>query len=586
MISKEGHRAAGGWRYSRLVPALEWLREYKPAWLRADVVAALTLVAYLLPAALGDASLAGLPAQAGLYACLFSGLVFWLFCSSRHTAITVTSAISLLIGTSLGDLAGGDAARFAALASATALLVAALAFLAWLARAGVIVNFISETVLIGFKTGVALVLASTQLPKLFGVKGGHGSFWQRCGEFLSHLRDTNPWALAVGLGALAVLVAGKVFLKNKPVALVVVVGGILFATLVHLDERGVKMLGHVPQGLPALRLPAIHADDINELLPLAMACFLLGAVESVAIGRMFGLKHGNRLDSNRELLALAGANAAAGLGQGFPVSGGMSQSLVNESAGARTPLSGFFASLVMVVVVLFLSDLLSNLPQPVLAAIVLMAVTGLFKPAAWRRLWAFSGGEFAVASVALLGVLGSGMLRGVLIGAALSMVLLLRRASRPHAAVLGRVPGTDIFGDVARNPENEQSPGVLVFRVDSSILYFNAEYVREAFLERLAARAPAATLAVWCLATTASVDLAGAEMLEHLRDELRQRGVRLKLAEARGPVRESLRAAGLEAHFGPIRENTTISSIIQEESPPRAAPVVTSAPAPEPVAAS
>ena len=182
-----------------------------------------------------------------------------------------------------------------------------------------------------------------------------------------------------------------------------------------------------------------------------------------------------------------------------------------------TPLSGFLASLILLVVVLFLSDLLRNLPQPVLAAIVLMAVTGLFKPAAWRRLWRFSGQEFAIAFVALLGVLGSGMLRGVLIGAVLSLFLLLECASRPHVAVLGRVPGTDLYGDVARNPENEQTPGVLVFRVDSAILYFNAEYVRDQFFEFLNNRTPPVTLAIWSLATTPNVDLAGAEMIEHLR---------------------------------------------------------------------
>ena len=563
--------ATGRRPVAALLPALGWLRAYTRAWFRADVVAALTLVAYLLPAALGDASLAGLPPQAGLYACLFSGLVFWLFCSSRQTAITVTSAISLLVGTSLGDLAGGDAARYAALAAATALLVAALALAAWLVRAGVIVNFISETVLVGFKTGVALVLTSTQLPKLFGMKGSHGSFWHRMGDFVSHLRDTNPWALTIGLAALAALVAGKLLFKNRPVALVVVIAGILVASVGRLDERGVKMLGNVPQGLPLLRLPAIHPTDINELLPLAMACFLLGAVETVAIGRMFGLKHGHPLDANREFLALAAANVAAGVGRGFPVSGGMSQSLVNENAGARTPLSGLLASLLMVAVVLFLSAPLRHLPQPVLGAIVLMAVTGLFKPQAWRRLWSFSAGEFAVASVALLGVLGSGMLRGVLIGAILSILLLLRRASRPHVAILGRVPGTDLFGDVAHNPENEPVPGALLFRVDSAILYFNAEYVRQAFLDALAAQAAPPRLAVWSLSTTADVDLAGAEMLSHLREELRERGVRLMLAEARGPARRSLRAAGLEADFGPIRENTTIAAAIRDVTTPGAA---------------
>src|SRR5918993_446186 len=205
---------------ARWLPALTWLRGYRPGWLRADVIAGITLAAYLLPAGLGDASLANLPPEAGLYACLFSGLVFWLFCSSRHTAITVTSAISLLIGASLGDLAGGDAARFRALAARTALLVAAIAFTAWLCRAGAVVSFISESVMVGFKCGVALFLASTQLPKLFGFSGAHGGdFWARGRHFFAHLPETNPAALTLGLVALAVLIAGKLFLKNKPVAL-------------------------------------------------------------------------------------------------------------------------------------------------------------------------------------------------------------------------------------------------------------------------------------------------------------------------------------------------------------------------------
>jgi high affinity sulfate transporter 1 len=541
---------------------LKWMRNYERGWFRADLVAAITLAAYLLPAALGDASLAGLPPQAGLYACLFSGLLFWIFCSSRHTAITVTSAISLLMGTSLGALAGGDPRRFAALAACTAVLVAAMAFAAWAVRAGVIVNFISETVLIGFKTGVACVLASTQLPKLFGMSGSHGSFWERMGHFFAHLGETHAWALMLGLAALALLVAGKASFKNKPVALFVIIAGILIASVAHLGDRGVKMLGPVPQGLPVPALPHVTWSDLNDLLPLAMACFLLGAVETVAIGRMFAIKHGYRLDSNREFLGLAAANLAAGLGHGFAVSGGMSQSLVNESAGARTPLSGFLASLILAAVALFLSGLLQDLPQPILAAVVLMAVTGLFKPQAWQRLWRFSGQEFSVALVALIGVLGSGILRGVLIGAVLSLILLLRRASRPHVAVLGRVPATDLYGDIARNPENQLTPGIFVFRVDSAILYFNAEYVREQFTTHLNSLTTPVTLAIWSLSTTASIDLAGAEMFEHLHVALAKRGIELKLAEAHGPVRESLRAAGLEAHFGAIHENMTIAPMI------------------------
>ena len=432
-----------------------------------------------MPAGLADASLANLPAEAGLYACLFSGLVFWLFCSSRHTAITVTSAISVLVGASLGDLAGGDPSRFWALASCTALIVGGLGFIAWLAKAGVIVNFISESVIVGFKCGIALFMASTQLPKLFGFKGAHGDFWERSGYFFSHLRRNKYGIAPARCRRARGVTLGKRFLKNKPVALFVVIAGIVVAASMDLGSLGVKLLGQVPQGLPPFGLPAVHVSDLNELLPLALGCFLLGMVETAALGRMFAAKHGYRFDPNQELLGIAGANVMAGLGHGFPVSGGMSQSLVNESGGARTPLSGFIAALLMLLVVLFLSGVLRYLPQPVLAAIVLMAVMGLFKVSALKQFWRADRAEFVVAMAAILGVLGSGLFRGVMIGAIISLVQLLRRASRPHVAFLGRIPGTRRFSDIARHPDNELISGALIVRVESSLLYFNVDHVCE-----------------------------------------------------------------------------------------------------------
>ena len=546
------------------LPGLRLLRQYQPAWLRHDLVAGVVLAAYLLPAGIGDASLAGLPPEAGLYSCLFGGLVFWLFCSSRHTAVTVTSAISLLVGTSLGDLAGGDAGRYAALASATALMVGLLALGAWLFGLGSLVSFISETVMTGFKTGVALHLASTQLPKLFGFKGAHGDFWERMGHFLSHLPETNPASLALGLAALGVLLLGKRLLPNRPVALLVVVAGIAAVPMFDLAAHGVALLGQVPQGLPLPGLPAVHPSDLNALLPLAMACFLLGAVETAAIGRMFARKHGYRLDSNQEFLALAGSNLAAGLGRGFPVSGGMSQSLVNEGGGARTPLSGLVAAGITLLVTLFLAGLLHDLPQPVLAAIVLMAVTGLFKLSELRRLWRFSRAEFGVAVASLLGVLGSGLLRGVLIGAVISIILLLRRASRPRTTELGRVPGTDYFADLVRHPENERLPDVFVFRAESALVYFNVEHVRDRFFELLNARGEGVKLAVFFLGTSPGVDLAGAELLEEIHHVLRDRGIAFRLAEARGEVRETLRRAGFEEQCGPVVANQHVATVVAQ----------------------
>ena len=527
-----------------------------------DAVAGLTLAAYLLPAGIGDASLAQLPPEAGLYACMFSGLVFWALCGSKRTAVSVTSAISLLMGTSLAAVSGGDPARHGALAACTALLVAALALGAWLLRAGSLVSFVSETVLIGFKAGVALTLAGTQLPKLLGIAGAHGNFWSCMRHLFAHLDQTNSAALAIGGSALAVLALGKVVLKNKPVALVVVIGGIIVSGWLHLETRGVKMLGEVPQGLPPIGLPAVAWEDLNDLLPLAMACFLLGAVETTAIGRMFAAKHGERLDANREFLALAGANLAAGLGRGFPVSGGMSQSLVNEGAGARTPISGLIASLLVLVVAVFFSDLLRNLPQPVLAAIVLMAVPGLIRVEAIRRLWRTDKQELIIAAAALAGVLASGLLRGVLIGVAISLLLLIRRASRPHVAFLGRIPGSRRYSDMYRHDDNQPVAGVVIFRPEASLLYFNAEHVRETVLGRVR-QAQQPVRAVICdLSASPFVDLGGAETLKGLVNELCGMNIRVFVVEARSSVRDRLRVEGLEAQTGRIDRFTTVADAV------------------------
>ena len=523
-----------------------WLRGYGREQFRPDVVAGITLAAYLLPAAIADASLAGLPPQAGLYACLFGGLVFWALCSSRHTAITVTSAISLLVGTSIGDLAHGDQARHVALSMGTAVLVGLLGFAAWAARAGVVVNFVSETVLIGFKCGIAFVLASTQIPKLFGFPGGEGGFWPRLAHIFEHVGETHAVALALGVAALVVLVAGKTLLPGRPVALAVVALGIAATSIFDLEARGVHVLGLVPQGLPPFGLPALTLADFDGILPIAMACFLLGAVESAAIGRMFALKHGYRFDANRELLALGGANLMSGLGHGFPISGGMSQSLVNESGGARTPLSGLFAALILLTITVWFSGLLRDLPQPVLAAIVLAAVTGLISPSAIARLWRFNRSEFAVAAVAFIGVLGQGILRGVLFGVVLSLLLLLRRASQPNVAELGRMPDTSEFAAITDEESRARVPGVMVARVDGGLLYFNAERVRDRVLELMTARSEPVSHLILFLGTMPTVDLAGADMIIELRHALHGRGIELRFAGPHGRVRDALVRAGLD----------------------------------------
>lgn len=545
------------------IPALTWLRSYQRGWLQGDLLAGVTLAAYLLPAALGDASLANLPSEAGLYSCLFGGLFFWLFCSSRHTVVSVTSAISLLIGASLGEIAGGDTSRFGALAAGTALVVALIAFIAWLIKAGVIVNFISESVMTGFKCGVALFLASTQLPKLFGFHGEHANFWKNTFYFLRHLGETNPASLLVGGIALGILVLGKVFLKNKPVALFVVVGGIIASSAFSLDQHGVKLIGEVPKGLPPIGIPATHWDDLNELLPLAFACFLLGAVETAAIGRMFTAKHGGRFDANQEFLALAISNAAAGAAHGFPISGGTSQSVVNEGGGAKTPVSGAVATALILIVVLFFTHLLKALPQPVLAAVVLVAVAGLFKLSVLKQLWRGDRVEFTVAIAAILGVMASGLLRGVMIGCVISLVQLLRRASRPHVALLGRIPGTRRFSDRERHQNNELIPGIMIFRPESSLIYFNVDHIRESIAERVRAEATPPKLVIVDLSAAPFVDLQSAHTLAGLAQELKAEGIRVQAVEARSSVRERFRGEGLDEKLGGINRFTAVADVVE-----------------------
>ena len=558
---------------ARWVPTLNWLPAYNGSLLRGDILAGITLAAYLLPAALGDASLANLPPQAGLYACLFGGLIFWVFCGSRFTTVSVTSAISLVIGSSLREITDGDVMRFGALAAGTALLVSLIAFVAWLARAGVLVHFISESVMTGFKCGVALFLASTQLPKLFGFHGAHGSFWGNTGFFFKHLNETNTTSLLVGGIALALLILGKIFFKHKPVALFVVIGGIIAATTLSLETRGVKLIGAVPQGIPPLKVPTLYWRDLNELLPLALACFLLGAVETAAIGRMFAAKHGGRFDANQENLALAASNLFAGLGGGFPVSGGTSQSLVNEEGGAKTPLSTALAAVFILVVVLFFSRLLSALPQPMLAAVVLVAIAGLLNLSTLKALWLDDRSEFVVAMAAFAGVLTFGLLRGVMLGALISLVQLVRVSSRPHVALLGRIPGTRRFSDRDRHADNELISNVMIFRPESGLIYFNVDNVCEAILSRVRLDAIPPQLVVIDLSAAPIVDMQSAHTLASMADELGAMSIQFHAVEPRSSVRDRLRREGVDGKLGGINRFTTVADVIDHflgESEPSA----------------
>ena len=522
----------------------EWLAGYHASWLRADIVAGVTLAAYAIPVSLAYAALAGLPPQVGVYGYMLGGIGYALLGSSRQLAVGPTSAISLMIAATAGPLSAGDGVRYAQIASLAAMAVALLCLIAWLFRLSMLVRLVSDSILVGFKAGAGLTIIMTQLPSLFGVAGGGRNFFDRAFKFVGQLGDIHPIVLAIGLAAIALLLLGARFLPGRPVALAVVILSIFVATVFGLPALGVAVTGEIPKGLPSLALPTFGLLEFDELFPLAAGILLLAYIEGVSAARSFAAKHGYALDVRREFLGLGAANLAVSLGHGYPVAGGLSQSAVNDQAGARTPLALVICSVTLAICLLFLTGLLTNLPKAVLAAVVFTAVYKLVDVAALVRMWRISRIDFYAAAIALVSVLLLGILQGILLAALASIFLLLLRASQPNVAFLGRLPGTGRYADSARNPDVEPLAGIIAFRPEASLLYINAETVLAMVLAKVDA-APDTKLVVCGLSSSPFMDLAGAKMLHDLHGELSARGIAFHIVGARGQVRDVLQADGL-----------------------------------------
>jgi sulfate permease, SulP family len=563
---KDSTQSWSGPTWLSLLPPARWLTEYRAAWLPADAVAGVTLAAYAIPVSLAYAGLAGLPPQVGVYGYLLGGLGYALLGSSRQLAIGPTSAISLMIAGTVGAMAQGDATHYAQIASLTGFVVALLCLIAWLLRLSGLVTLISDSVLVGFKAGAALTIAMTQLPSLLGVTGGGHNFFERLVLLVPQLGQTNYLIFALGVIAIVLLALGERLLPGRPVALGVVALSIVAASVFGLPALGVATTGEIPPGLPTLEGPELRLRDIEGIVPLAAGCLLLAYIESVSAGRTFAAKHGYGLDPRQELLGIGAANFAAALGHGYPVAGGLSQSAVNDKAGARTPLALVFASAALALCLLFLTGLLENLPKTVLAAVVLTAVSGLLDFPALLRMWRVSRLDFHAAAIALIGVLLLGILQGILLAALASIFLLLASVSRPHVAFLGRAPGTDSYSDLTRHPENEPLPGVIAFRPEASLLYVNAEAVMETVLSRLRSAIPSDIRLVVCdLSASPYLDLAGSRMLHELHGELAAEGIALRVVGAHGRVRDLLRADGLGEKVGRLDRPATLDSVLGGE---------------------
>ncbi len=546
-------------------PPLTWLAEYRLSWLRYDAIAGVTLAAYAIPVSLAYAGLAGLPPQVGIYGYLLGGLGYALMGSSRQLAVGPTSAISLMIASSVGALAGGDAMRFAQIASLSAFAVALLCLIAWLFKLSVLVRLVSDSILVGFTAGAGLTIIMSQLPNLFGVADGGHNFVDRAIRLADQIGNINPLVLAIGIAAVVLLLLGERFLTGRPVGLMVLALSILMATLLGLPAMGVPVTGKIPPGLPAFEVPTFGMLDFQELFPIAAGCLLLAYIEGVSAARSFAAKHGYSIDVRQEFLGFGAANLAVAFGHGYPVAGGLSQSAVNDTAGARTPLALLFCSLTLALCLLFFTELLTNLPRAVLAGVVIAAVYRLVDVRALLRMWEVSRIDFYAAAIALVSVLLLGILQGVLLAALASILLLLIRASRPNIAFLGRLPGSGRYSDSIRHEGVTPLAGVIAFRPEASLLYINAETILEAVLEKLR-RVSDVRLVACDLSASPYIDLAGARMLLDLYNELASRQITFCIVGAHAQLRELLRAEGLAEKTDSSEWLRTLDSVLSEDN--------------------
>ncbi len=534
---------------------------YPIGWLPSDVIAGITLAAYAIPVSLAYATLAGLPPQVGVYGYLMGGLGYALAGSSRYLAIGPTSAISLMIAATVGGMAGDNSAHYAEIATTAAAGVGVLCLIAWAFRLSVLVKLISDSVLIGFKAGAGLTIAITQLPALFGVTGGGHSVPERIFVLAGQLSATNLVTLSIGMAALALLWCGERWLPGRPVALGVVALSILTVALFELTRFNIAVTGVIPPGLPLPAMPSAPLREQDGIVALATGCMLLAYIEGVAAARAFATKHHETIDTRRELLGLAAANIATAAVGGYPVAGGLSQTAVNEGAGARSRVSLVLASLTLALCLMFFTSLLAGLPKAVLAAVVMMAVAGLVDLRGIARMRRSSRMDFLNATAAFIGVLLLGILPGILLAALISILLLLAWSSTPRVAVLGRIPGTDQYSDLHRHKDNEPLVGVLACRPEASLLYLNADFVQARILEQLEVARPTRIRTVICdLSASPAMDLAGARMLAELSETLKDRGIKLTVTGAHGQVRDLLRAEGLDGKIQGIARGRSLES--------------------------
>ncbi len=536
----------------RYVPVLEWGATYARENLRTDVIGGITVWGVMTPTAMAYSQMAGLPPQHGLYAAMAGLFAYALLATSRHVRVTASSTIAVMSASIVLPLGGGDTDQIIALSSMLALLVGIGLIFASLLRLGFIADFLSKSIIAGFVFGVAVTIIVGQLPKILGVPGGSGNVFDQISQLIQNLYATNWYTVAVSVGTMAVLVLLKRFAPRVPGGLVALALGILAATYFNLAQYGVAYVGEIPRGLPAFGFPRVSSPaDIAALAAGAMGIIFLATGETIGVARSFASKYRYPIDTNQELMAIGAANILSGFSQGFAVDASLSTTATADDSGSKTQVSALVTVGMVVFTLLVLAPFFQNLPNAVLAVIVIRSVWVLLDVAGLRHMYEMRRTDFLLAITALMGVLLAGVLTGLLVAVFLALLMVLYRASRPYVAQLAELPyQPGAYADIARHPDGHLVPGLLIVRLDAPLYYFNASVASQQIRALVTDQAANLRGVVFDLGATADLDITSGDILQELITDLREQGLLLLLVQVRGPVRDRLRRLNLMEKIG------------------------------------
>jgi SulP family sulfate permease len=543
-------------------PILDWAKNYKKEYLSGDLSAGLTVGVMLVPQGMAYSMLAGLPPIYGLYASTIPLIIYAIFGTSRQLAVGPVAMVALLVSSGVGALADLGSAEFVGLAILLALMVGVIQFLMGVFRFGFIVNFLSHPVIAGFTSAAALIIGFSQLKHLLGISIPRGKVHETIINVVENFNQINLPTLALGGTAILIILAIKRMKRRIPAPLIVVVLGILAVYLFNLTTIGVKIVGDVPSGFPFFSLPSVDLNALQILLPTALTISFVSFMESIAVAKAIQKKHKDyEIDNNQELIGLGLSNIVGSFFKSFPVTGGFSRTAVNDQAGAKTGLAAIISAILVTLTLLFLTDYFYNLPTAILSAIIMVAVFGLIDIKEAKHLWKTDKKDFSLFMITAIGTLILGIEEGILLGAALSLLVVIYTISYPHIATLGRSSDKHIYRNLKRFDDVEPVPQTLIVRLDARLYFANINYFKD-FVWKELKRYPDTKTFILDAKAINGLDSSGVHFLTDFIEELQDRGITFFIVDVKGIVRDVLSRSGLMAIIGEDKICNNIDEVV------------------------